>query len=159
MWNSYQPETFVEKIRLILAQLRRPNELLYGANVMKRVYSTPSLLFLAILTVAIWSANLSDFHPQQSNKYSEFDAPTTPTPRKPAEEILEARPQGQTVEDPLKIWREEQRRQAQPQKYGDFVASAPPTATAICADGTYSFSRRKRGVCSRHGGVAQWLSR
>jgi hypothetical protein len=159
MWNYYQPETFVEKVRLILAQLRSPNELLYGANVMKRVYSTPSLLFLAILTVAIWSANLSDFYPQQSNKYSEVDAPATPTPRKSAEEILEAPPQGQTAEDPLKIWREEQRRQAQPRKYGDFMVSAPPTATAICADGTYSFNRTRRRACSRHGGVAQWLSR
>jgi len=30
-------------------------------------------------------------------------------------------------------------------------------ATAICKDGTYSYSQSRRGTCSRHGGVAQWL--
>src|SRR5260370_37025803 len=36
--------------------------------------------------------------------------------------------------------------------------SAPPQgATAQCRDGTYSFSRNRRGACSHHGGVAQWL--
>lgn len=35
--------------------------------------------------------------------------------------------------------------------------SAPVGATARCVDGTYSFSRSRRGTCSRHGGVAQWL--
>src|ERR1700674_1211162 len=36
--------------------------------------------------------------------------------------------------------------------------SAPPQgATARCRDGTYSFSRSRRGTCSHHGGVAKWL--
>lgn len=35
--------------------------------------------------------------------------------------------------------------------------SPPAGATAICADGTYSFSQNRRGTCSHHGGVAQWL--
>lgn len=35
--------------------------------------------------------------------------------------------------------------------------SAPPGATALCRDGTYSFSRSRRGTCSHHGGVAKWL--
>jgi hypothetical protein len=36
--------------------------------------------------------------------------------------------------------------------------SAPPKgATARCRDGTYSFSRTRRGTCSHHGGVAKWL--
>lgn len=35
--------------------------------------------------------------------------------------------------------------------------SAPAGATAICRDGTYSFSRSRRGTCSHHGGVARWL--
>lgn len=34
---------------------------------------------------------------------------------------------------------------------------APAGATAICRDGTYSFSRSRRGTCSHHGGVARWL--
>jgi hypothetical protein len=28
--------------------------------------------------------------------------------------------------------------------------------TAICADGSHSFSRHHQGTCSHHGGVAQW---
>jgi uncharacterized protein YgiM (DUF1202 family) len=36
--------------------------------------------------------------------------------------------------------------------------NAPPAgATALCRDGTYSFSRNRRGTCSHHGGVAKWL--
>lgn len=35
--------------------------------------------------------------------------------------------------------------------------SVPAGASAICGDGTYSFSQSRRGTCSHHGGVAQWL--
>ena|ERR1700733_122592 len=36
--------------------------------------------------------------------------------------------------------------------------SGPPQgATAQCHDGSYSFSRSRRGTCSHHGGVAKWL--
>lgn len=35
--------------------------------------------------------------------------------------------------------------------------SAPPGATAECNDGTYSFSKSRRGTCSHHGGVKRWL--
>lgn len=47
---------------------------------------------------------------------------------------------------------------------GGFTASAaikdgPPTgATALCNDGTYSFSQTRSGTCSHHGGVAVWLT-
>jgi uncharacterized protein YraI len=34
---------------------------------------------------------------------------------------------------------------------------APAGASAQCRDGTYSFSRSRRGTCSHHGGVARWL--
>jgi hypothetical protein len=33
----------------------------------------------------------------------------------------------------------------------------PSGASAQCRDGTYSFSEHRRGTCSHHGGVAQWL--
>ncbi len=33
----------------------------------------------------------------------------------------------------------------------------PEGACAICGDGTFSFSRNRRGTCSHHGGVAEWL--
>lgn len=35
--------------------------------------------------------------------------------------------------------------------------SAPSGATAKCRDGSYSFSQHRRGTCSHHGGVAEWL--
>ena len=35
--------------------------------------------------------------------------------------------------------------------------SAPTGATALCRDGSYSFSQSRRGTCSHHGGVARWL--
>ena len=38
-----------------------------------------------------------------------------------------------------------------------YYTSAPAGATALCRDGTYSFSRNRRGTCSHHGGVARWL--
>lgn len=38
-----------------------------------------------------------------------------------------------------------------------YYSSVPAGATALCRDGTYSFSLNRRGTCSRHGGVARWL--
>ena len=35
--------------------------------------------------------------------------------------------------------------------------TAPADATALCRDGSYSFSRNRRGTCSHHGGVSRWL--
>jgi hypothetical protein len=35
---------------------------------------------------------------------------------------------------------------------------APDGATARCGDGSYSFSQSRRGTCSWHGGVSEWLS-
>lgn len=36
-------------------------------------------------------------------------------------------------------------------------AQPPAGATALCNDGTYSFSQHRSGTCSHHGGVAVWL--
>ncbi len=33
----------------------------------------------------------------------------------------------------------------------------PVGATAKCRDNTYSFSQHRKGTCSYHGGVMQWL--
>lgn len=33
----------------------------------------------------------------------------------------------------------------------------PIGASAQCRDGTYSFSQSRRGTCSHHGGVEEWL--
>jgi micrococcal nuclease len=37
------------------------------------------------------------------------------------------------------------------------VHSHPPDASAICSDGTYSYSKNRGGTCSWHGGVREWL--
>lgn len=39
-----------------------------------------------------------------------------------------------------------------------YASSEPVGATAVCRDGTYSFSQHRSGTCSRHGGVARWLN-
>ncbi len=36
-------------------------------------------------------------------------------------------------------------------------STIPVGATALCIDGTYSFSQNRRGTCSWHGGVRRWL--
>jgi hypothetical protein len=36
-------------------------------------------------------------------------------------------------------------------------SSVPTGASAICGDGSYSFSRHRQGTCSHHGGVARWM--
>ncbi|MFI5608852.1 DUF3761 domain-containing protein [Amycolatopsis sp. NPDC051903] len=33
----------------------------------------------------------------------------------------------------------------------------PSGATAICKDGSYSYSQHRSGTCSGHGGVKTWL--
>lgn len=38
-----------------------------------------------------------------------------------------------------------------------YYPTAPAGATALCRDGTYSFSQSRRGTCSHHGGVAKWF--
>lgn len=38
-----------------------------------------------------------------------------------------------------------------------YYSNTPSGATAVCNDGTYSFSRSRRGTCSHHGGVRRWL--
>lgn len=38
------------------------------------------------------------------------------------------------------------------------AGTAPPGATALCRDGTYSYSQHRSGTCSHHGGVAEWLT-
>lgn len=36
-------------------------------------------------------------------------------------------------------------------------SSNPSGATALCNDGSYSYSQHRSGTCSHHGGVRQWL--
>jgi hypothetical protein len=118
-------------------------------TVWRKLYSTPSLLLLATLAVAIWSWNLSSLYssyavlPSQPHKSAEEILGEQPTPPHPAEEILGIAPSPAPTPIP----------------FDKFMKLVGLRATAICADGTYSYSRTRRGACSRHGGVAQRLSR
>lgn len=38
-----------------------------------------------------------------------------------------------------------------------YSTETPAGASAQCNDGTYSFSKNRRGTCSHHGGVKKWL--
>jgi hypothetical protein len=42
-------------------------------------------------------------------------------------------------------------------KRPETCSAVPAGATAQCRDGSYSFSRSRRGTCSHHGGAAKWL--
>jgi len=45
----------------------------------QRLYTTPSLLFLATLTVAIWSSFLSILYSSQPSEYADFEAVDGPS--------------------------------------------------------------------------------
>lgn len=47
--------------------------------------------------------------------------------------------------------------QGQTVKRPETCSSVPDGATAQCRDGTYSFSKNRRGTCSHHRGVSKWL--
>jgi len=47
--------------------------------------------------------------------------------------------------------------QGQTVKRPETCSSIPNGATAQCRDGSYSFSKSRRGTCSHHGGVSKWL--
>ncbi len=66
-------------------------------------------------------------------------APRTPATRRPARGQTYINRAGVRVQSPT------------------YSRTAPAGATARCRDGSYSFSRSRRGTCSHHGGVAQWL--
>jgi hypothetical protein len=84
-------------------------------------------------------------------------------------------PEGQTAEDRLRIWRQEQQSQPTPslsptldvlELYkrenrspvtGEVIGRQGSGATAVCRDGSYSYASNHRGACSHHGGVREWL--
>ena len=43
-------------------------------------------------------------------------------------------------------------------RFGGALGLSARTVTARCRDGSLSSSRCRRGTCSRHGGVATWLT-
>ena len=115
----------------------------------RKLYSTPSLLLLATLAVGIWSWNLSSL-------YSSSAVPPS-QPRKPAEEILGAQPPPPRAAEEIPGITPSTSPTLLP--FDEFMKQYRLSATAVCADGTYSYSATRRGTCFHHGGVAQWLSR
>ena len=137
----------------------------------KKLYSNSGLILLAILAAGVWYSNLQTH--LQPKTTPPIDAVASPS-----------QPQGLTAEDRRRIFFAEQaakQAQASPSPtvslveieqrtkelelelersktaVDEFVRQRRSGATAICADGTYSYSASRRGTCSHHGGVAQWL--
>jgi len=71
-------------------------------------------------------------------KPAPFPATTTPTGRPPTSGTY-TNVDGQQIQRPV------------------MSDMAPAGASAHCRDGSYSFSTHRRGTCSHHGGVEQWL--
>jgi hypothetical protein len=69
----------------------------------------------------------------------------------PAEQV--SNPENPPLE-PIETYTNEEGHQIQSPTRYEF---APEGASALCRDGTYSFSENRRGTCSHHGGVAKWL--
>lgn len=68
--------------------------------------------------------------------------------------VFEDTPNFTTASSPVRYYTNSQGYRVQSPTYFN---SPPAGATALCRDGTYSFSRTRRGTCSHHGGVARWL--
>ena len=68
--------------------------------------------------------------------------------------VFENTPNFPTAGSPVKYYTNSQGNRVQSPTY---FSSPPAGATALCRDGTFSFSRTRRGTCSHHGGVARWL--
>jgi len=124
----------------------------------KKLYSNSGLILLAILAAGVWFSNLQSLFPaKNAPKYSDFDAPTSPTQGKSAEEIPGLQPTPRrSAEEILGIAPSPA---LTPVPFDEFTKRFRLRPTAICADGTYSYRASKRGPCAHHGGVAQWISR
>lgn len=121
----------------------------------KKLYSNSGLILIAILAAGVWYSNLKHLFPDKNEPCVDAVAAPSPSPTLSFEELLE---QERTRPSPPSVLQllEEERLKDQPSPPDDLQRSAV-FATAICADGTYSYSARRRGACSRHGGVARWL--
>jgi len=80
---------------------------------------------------------MSALYPSQPRKSAEEILGIQATPRRSAEEILGLTPSPSLTPIP----------------FDEFTKRVGLRATAICADGAYSFSANRRGSCSHHGGV------
>jgi hypothetical protein len=99
--------------------------------------------FVATLVLAAFALPL---HAQLAPPPSAPTAPAAPTKAEPNEAFLQTHNHyvnkaGQDVHSPAK----------------SVDGQVPSGASAKCRDGSYSFSKSRRGTCSRHGGVGTWM--
>ncbi|WP_343063082.1 DUF3761 domain-containing protein [Actinomadura verrucosospora] len=74
-------------------------------------------------------------------------SPTVPTPS-PTHKVHRSSP---------KVPKVPHRTTKPPKKAAPAKPTYPAGASAVCRDGTLSYSAHRRGTCSHHGGVARWL--
>lgn len=105
----------------------------------RKLYSNSGLILPAVLCAGAWFRNLRSFYPPKSSNFILDELPaSSPTPAPSFEEVLE--------QEWLKLTSE------------DVLRRVGANVTAVRRDGAYSYSRTRRGTCSRHDGVAKWLS-
>jgi hypothetical protein len=118
-----------------------------GAPMRKIVF----LFFLAFLTVTTMSAQVPGMHRRAPRKHPVSVSLSTNVKQQGAAYS------NSQVAVPLQSIRHYTNCNVQRVQSPTQYSSAPAGATAICKDGTFSFSRHKKGTCSNHGGVARWL--
>jgi len=92
----------------------------------------------------------SEIQTKHTGKKSSIGIKEFPEPYR-AEQV--SKPENPPLE-PIETYTNEEGHQIQSPTRYEF---APEGASALCRDGTYSFSENRRGTCSHHGGVAKWL--
>ena len=129
----------------------------------KKRYYIPLAVFGILTIVGLSQPDTSSTQPQTQNfqkqqKQVRNETITIPAYQQPLE-VKEEQPQSvkttapQPREQPNYYTNSAGNKVQSPTKYN----SAPAGASALCRDGTYSFSQSRRGTCSHHGGVAEWL--
>lgn len=129
----------------------------------KKRYYIPLAVFGILTIVGLSQPDTSSTQPQTQNfqkqqKQVRNETITIPAYQQPLE-VKEEQPQSvkttapQPREQPNYYTNSAGNKVQSPTKYN----SAPAGASALCRDGTYSFSQSRRGPCSHHGVVAEWL--
>ncbi|HEU0178934.1 MAG TPA: DUF3761 domain-containing protein [Blastocatellia bacterium] len=121
----------------------------------KKFYSNSGLILLAVLGAGVWTSNILAIYSRKSNDFADFNALTAKMP------------QGQTEGQALASPSPSPTPPMCPNPFGRPYYATPnpphgyicvPPGSAICRDGSYSYSASRRAACTHHGGVAQWLS-
>jgi hypothetical protein len=93
-------------------------------------------------------ADVAAYHQQTTQPAQTSTAPAQPTASQPPTK------QTTTLSNGNYYTNSDGNRVHAPARSSDGV---PAGATAVCRDGTYSFSQHRQGTCSHHGGVDHWL--